>query len=175
MKKIIPFLMLAFVSIFTVSCDNDDDIVQVPVVDYDTYSTAYDIAPNFARVNSSLYEYVDEFTKPLVESDVVLVYMQTGSTNNGSPVWKLLPYTFFTNNINNDEVDYGFDFSKFDFSITVNSTLNLDSNSTYYTNKRFRVVIVPAKTGKNGAVDYNDYSSVIKFYNIDESKIKVKN
>lgn len=174
MKKIIPFLMLAFVSIFTVSCDNDDDVVQVPV-DYDTYSTAYDIAPNFARVNSSLYKYVDEFTKPLVESDVVLVYMQTDTTNNGSPVWKLLPYTFFTNNVNNDEVDYGFDFSKFDFSITVNSTLNLDSNSSYYTNKRFRVVIVPAKSGKNGGVDYNDYNSVIKFYNIDESKIKVKN
>ena len=175
MKKIIPFLMLAFVSVFTVSCDNDDDVVQVPIVDYDTYSVAYDVVPNFARVNSSLYEYVDEFTKPLVESDVVLVYMQTGTTTNGSPIWKLLPYTFFTNNINNDEVDYGFDFSKFDFSITVNSTLNLDSNSTYYTNKRFRVVIVPAKTGKNGGVDYNDYNSVIKFYNIDESKIKVKN
>ncbi|AZB30921.1 hypothetical protein [Chryseobacterium balustinum] len=174
MKKIIPFLMLAFVSIFTVSCDNDDDIVEVPV-DYDTYSTAYDIAPNFTRVNSSLYEYVDEFTKPLVESDVVLVYMQTDTTNNGSPIWKLLPYTFFTNNANNDEVDYGFDFSKFDFSITVNSTLNLDTNSSYYTNKKFRVVTVPAKSGKNGGVDYNDYNSVIKFYNIDESKIKFKN
>ena len=39
---ITAFLMLAFVSVFTVSCDNDDDVVQAPI-DYDTYSTAYDI------------------------------------------------------------------------------------------------------------------------------------
>lgn len=175
MKKFFPILMLAFVSLFIYSCDNRDDVVQVE--DNDTYGTAYDINnASFTKINSNLYEYTNQFISPLVESDVVLIYMQTGTTNN-SPIWKLLPYKFYVNNANNDEVDYAFDFSKFDIAITVNATLNLDANPTYYTGKRFRVVVVPAKTGPSSksAINYSDYKAVVKFYGIDESKIKVKN
>lgn len=169
MKKFLPFLFLAFVSLFIFSCDdNDDDVV---LDDHDTYSVAYDITPTFSKVNVNFYEYGDEFNTPLIESDVVLIYMQTG-VSNGSPVWRLLPYTEYPNAT--DAVDYAFDFSKYDITISVKSSLNLDTNSTYYTNKRFRVVVVPASTGKNANVDYNDYNSVVKYYNIDESKIKVK-
>lgn len=177
MRKIFPILTLAFASFFIYSCDNNDDEV-VQIEDNDTYGTAYDLNATFTRTNSNLYQYTNQFNSPLIESDVVLIYMQTGTTNN-SPIWKLLPYTFYVNNANNDEVNYTFDFSKFDIAIYVNSTstLNLDSNSTYYSGKRFRVVVVPAKTGKNASavVDHNDYNAVIKFYGIDESKIKVKN
>lgn len=165
--------MLAFAGLFILSCDDNDDVVQVE--DNDTYATAYDISPTFTRSSSILYQFSDEFNDPLVESDVVLIYMQTDTTNN-SPVWKLLPYTFYVNNLNNDEVEYTFDFSKFDIQINVNSTptLNLDANPTYYAGKRFRVVVVPAKTGKS-SLDHNDYNAVIKYYGIDESKIKLKN
>ncbi|MDH6252117.1 hypothetical protein M2347_001844 [Chryseobacterium sp. H1D6B] len=174
MKKFLPLLLLAFVSLFIFSCDKNDDN---NFVDHDTYSVAYDITPTFSKVNSNLYEYNAAFNTQLGTSDVLLVYMQTGLTNNNAQIWKLLPYTFFVNNANNDQVDYSFDFSKFDFAINVNSTstLNLDTNSTYYANKRFRVVIVPASTGKNAGVDFSDYNSVAKYYNIDESKIKTKN
>lgn len=178
MRKFLPILTLAFASFFIYSCDNnDDDIVQVE--DNDTYGTAYDINnANFARVNSNLYEYTNTFNDPLIESDVVLIYMQTGTTNN-SPVWKLMPYTFYVNNANNDEVEYTFDFSKFDIAININSTasLNLDTNPSYFTGKRFRVVVVPAATGPSskGTVDYSNYNEVVKLYGIDESKIKVKN
>lgn len=178
MRKILPILTLAFASFFIYSCDNNDDEV-VQIEDQDTYGIAYDINnANFTRINSTLYQYTNEFVDPLVESDVVLIYTQTGTSNN-SPVWKLMPYTFYVNNANDDNIEYTFDFSKFDIAINVNSTptLNLDSNPTYYSGKRFRVVVVPAKTGKNAsaAVDHNDYNAVIKFYGIDESKIKVKN
>lgn len=174
MKKYLPLLLLAFISLFIYSCDNNDDVV---FDDHDTYSVAYDISPIFSKVNSNFYEFGDEFTKPLVESDVVLVYLQTGVTTAGpntpsAPIWKLLPYSEYPNAT--DIVDYAFDFSKYDITISVKSSLNLDTNSTYYTNKRFRVVIVPASTGKNANIDYNDYNSVIKYYNIDESKIKLK-
>ncbi|WP_261510987.1 hypothetical protein [Chryseobacterium paludis] len=180
MKKFLPILLLAFVSLFIFSCDKDDDNNNFE--DHDTVGTAFDITPTFTRTNDNLYQYSDAFTNPLVQSDVVLIYLQTGLTNNNSPIWRLLPYTFFTNN--NVAVDYSFDFSKFDIGINVNSTLNLSAsgNSTYYTNKRFRVVILPANTGSaktsskaSAPVDYNDYYSVIKYYNIDESKIKTKN
>jgi len=176
MRKFLPLLMLAFVSLFIFSCDNNDN--EDVVVTEDTYATAYDIAPTFSRSTSNLYQFSDEFNSPLVESDVVLIYMQTGVAN-GSPIWRLLPYTFFVDNATNDEVDYSFDFSKFDIQINVNSTptLNLDSNSTYYAGKRFRVVVVPAKTGKSSVnnVDHNDYNAVVKYYGIDEAKIKLKN
>ncbi|MBW8524608.1 hypothetical protein K0U91_04170 [Chryseobacterium chendengshani] len=171
MKKFLSILMLAFAGLFILSCDDNDEVVQVE--DNDTYATAYDISPTFIRSSSNLYQFSDEFNDPLVESDVVLIYMQTGTANN-SPVWRLLPYTVFVGSI--DEVDYNFDFSKFDIQINVNSTptLNLDANSTYYAGKRFRVVVVPAKTGKN-SIDHKDYNAVIKYYGIDESKIKLKN
>ncbi|KQS93750.1 hypothetical protein [Chryseobacterium sp. Leaf394] len=172
MKKLFPIFIFALLSFFVVSCDNNDDVVVQP--SEDTYAVAFDLSPTFTRVNSNLYEFNRAFDGPLVESDVVLIYMQTGLTNNGSPIWKLLPYTFYTNNANNDVVDYGFDFSKFDISITVSGTLNLDSNASFYAGTKYRVVLVPAKTGKGTNVDYNDYNSVIKFYNIDESKISLK-
>lgn len=176
MKKFLPILLLAFVSLFIFSCDNSDD--NNNSVDNDTVGTAFDIKPTFTRTDDNLYQYSNAFTTPLVQSDVVLIYLQTGLTNNNAPIWRLLPYTFFTNN--NVAVDYSFDFSKFDIGINVNSTLNLSTNPTYYTNKIFRVVILPANTGKNAKsaktpVDYNDYSSVIKYYKIDESKIKTRN
>ncbi|MBK1894218.1 hypothetical protein [Chryseobacterium paridis] len=183
MKKFLPILLLAFVSLFIFSCDNSDDNNNNNPVDNDTVGTAFDITPTFTRSSDNLYQYSDAFNSPLVQSDVVLIYLQTGLTNNNSPIWRLLPYTFFTTN--NVAVDYSFDFSKFDIGINVNSTLNLSTNPTYYTNKRFRVVILPANTGKNAKnanaknvaapVDYNDYYSVIKYYNIDESKIKTRN
>ncbi len=178
MKKIIPILLLAFVSLFAFSCDNNDDNNTAPYEDNDTIAVAYDINnASFTRINSGLYRYTNVFNTPLVQSDVVLIYMQTDTGTGGTPVWRLLPYTYFVGNAANDAVDYGFDFSKNDIAIYVSSSLNLDSsgNATYYTNKRFRVVIVPANTGKNSGVDYNDYNSVIKFYNINESKITVKN
>jgi len=177
MKKILLFLFLGAVGFTAYSCDNDDDVVTQNPVDYDTYSTAYDISPSFTKVNDNLYRFSDDFNSPLVESDVVLIYMQNG-TDGGAPVWKLLPYTYYVGNLANDAVDYLFDFSKFGITININSTtaFSLTANPSYYQNKNFRVVVVPAKTGKSAkaAVNYEDYNSVIKYYNIDESKIQTK-
>lgn len=180
MKKILLFLFLGAVGFTAYSCDNSDDVV-VQGQDNDTYSTAYDIIPKFNKQDSYTYHFDDAFKNPLLESDVVLIYLQTGLTNNNSPIWKLLTYTEYPNN-GADKVEYSYDFSKFDIGIDVRSTtgVNLDNNPVYYTNKKFRVVIVPAKTGTSNksaaapTVDYSDYNSVIKYYNIDESKIKTK-
>ncbi|ASW74871.1 hypothetical protein IQ37_18650 [Chryseobacterium piperi] len=180
MKKFLPILLLAFASLFIYSCDNRDN--NNNFVDNDTVGTAFDITATLGRVDDNLYQYTDTFTTPLVRADVVLIYLQTDVTNNGSPVWNLLPYTFYTDN--NVAVGYSFNFSRFDIRISLDSTLNLTPNTNFYTNKRFRVVILPANLGNaagKGAkaatppVDYNDYNSVIKYYNIDESKIKTKN
>lgn len=181
MKKILLFLFLGAVSFTAYSCDNDDDVVVQNPVDYDTYSEAFDISPNFSMVTNNLYRFKDDFKKPLVESDVVLIYMQIG-TDGGAPLWKLLPYTSYVPlSPNNEAVDYIYDFSKFGVTININSsaTFSLTANPGYYQGKTFRVVIVPAKTGVSKSavapVDYSDYNSVIKYYNIDESRIQLKN
>lgn len=179
MKKLIPILLIAFVSLLIYSCNSNRD--NSNFVDNDTVGTAFDITPNFTRTDDNLYQYVDSFSPPLVRADIVLVYLQTGLTNNNSPIWRLLPYTFYDQN--NNAVDYSFDFSRFDIGINVNSgDINLTANPEYYTNRRFRVVILPADPGRSARsssaaapVDYNDYNSVIKYYNIDESKIRTRN
>lgn len=182
MKKILLFLFLGAVGFTAYSCDNSDDTV-VQGTDYDTISQSFDISPTFTKVSDNLYRWSDSFKSPLVQSDMVLVYMQV-DTSGGSPVWRLLPFTYYVGNANNDAVDYINDFSKTGVTININSTstFSLTANPSYYQNKNFRVLILPANsTGTGGAkmakgapVDYNDYKSVIKYYNIDESKIKAK-
>lgn len=182
MKKILLFLFLGAVGFTAYSCDNSDDVV-VQGTDYDTINQSFDISPNFTKITDNLYRWSDDFNKPLVQSDMVLIYMQIG-TDGDSPVWKLLPYTSYVGNVNNDAVDYIFDFSKYAVTININSTttFSLTANPSYYQNKNFRVLVLPAngtgtggaKMAKGTAVDYTDYKSVIKYYNIDESKIKAK-
>ncbi|MDC8101889.1 hypothetical protein [Chryseobacterium rhizosphaerae] len=181
MKKILPFILLAGVGFLSFSCDNKDDVVVTK--DYDTISQSFDINPNFTKVSDNLYRWSDAFINPLVQSDMVLIYMQVG-TDGDSPIWKLLPYTYYVGNPNNDAVDYIYEFSKYGATININSTstFNLTANPSYYQGKRFRVLILPAnatgtggaKMANNNVVDYKDYNSVIKYYNIDESKIKTK-
>lgn len=179
MKKILPFILLAGIGFLSYSCDNKDDVI-VQGQDSDTISQAFDVIPNFSKINNNLFQFTGALKSTLQQSDVVLVYLQVDSTtNDNSPIWRLLPYTFYTLNTNT-AVDYTFDFSKYDVRFNVNSTLDLSTsaNSIFYTNKKFRVVIVPANTSgaaagnKSIKVDYSDYNSVIKYYNIDESKIK---
>lgn len=179
MRKILPLILLAGVGFLTYSCDNsnDDPVVVNPGQDNDTVGIAFDAYPVFKKVNNNLYQSQQTFQKQLVSADMVLIYLQIDGTND-TPVWRLLPYTRYTDS--GIPVDYSYDFSKVDVLFSVNSTMDLSlaANSGYYTNKRFRVVIIPAdmasKNAKsaNPTVDYNDYNSVIKHYKIDESKIK---
>ncbi|UKB84515.1 hypothetical protein LF887_02365 [Chryseobacterium sp. MEBOG06] len=179
MKKILLFLFLGAVGFTAYSCDKDDDVVVQQ--GQDTINQAFDISPTFTKVSDNLYRWKDNFNSPLVQSDMVLIYMQIG-TEGGAPIWKLLPYTYYVGNVNNDAVDYIYEFTKNSATININSTntFSLTANPSYYQNQNFRVLILPAngtgtgKSAKGNAVDYNDYKSVIKYYNIDESKIKTK-
>ncbi|SDJ86740.1 hypothetical protein [Chryseobacterium jejuense] len=178
MRKILPLILLAGVGFLTYSCDNsnNDPVVVNPGQDNDTVGVAFDAYPLFKKVKNNLYQSQQTFQKQLVSADMVLIYIQVDGTND-TPVWRLLPYTRYADD--GSPVDYSYDFSKVDVLFSVNSTLDLSlpANSGFYTNKRFRVVIIPAdmaKSAKSAAptVDYSDYNSVIKQYKIDESKIK---
>jgi len=171
MKRIIPLLVTVF-AVFSYSCNSDDDYVQpIDNVDYDTYPVVYDLR----NVN---FDYVDgvfminrTFNNPMYDSDVLLVYMQNGSTNDGSPIWQPIPITFYLSG--GDEVDYNFDFSAYDVAIYASGNFELNGTS-YVNNKTFRLVFVPASFDKttDNQVDYNDYESVIRHFNIDDTHVE---
>ncbi|MBB4808291.1 hypothetical protein HNP38_003633 [Chryseobacterium defluvii] len=168
MKKFLPFLLLTFVSLFIFSCDdNNDDVVYE---DSDTISQMRDITGTFTSNNGyTLTQGIN-----ILNTDVVLVYRNINSNTNSSPVWQLLPKTYYLSN--GRELDYNFLFNSQSVEIYTEAnfdqaTMTNSEASEYLTNQNFRIVLVPADANKNANLDYNDYNSVIKYYNIDESKI----
>ncbi len=164
MKKFLPILMIAFVGLFVMSCGNRDEVINNP--DSDTYSVVIDIKNQNFELKNNQYVISKKFLNTLYDSDVVLIYRQAG-TDAGAPVWQLIPRTLY---LTQGELDYDFDFTKYDVKIYANGTYNLATTPQYINNQTFRVVIVPASF-KNANINYEDYDSVIKHFNIDDSKV----
>ncbi len=167
MKKYFTILLLAFFAVAVISCNDRDDNY---VGDGDTYPVALDIINENFTIQNGSYRITKEFTSPLVASDVVLIYRKAGESN-GNPVWQAIPRTIYLSE--GREFDYDFDFTRNDIAIYADGNYDIATTPEYLNGQTFRVILVPASTGgKNSAVNYDDYESVIKFYNIDESKIK---
>lgn len=169
MKRIITLFLVTFV---VFSCKSDDDVIYVetPHSDYDTYPVVYDLVNvNFDFVNGS-YTIHRTFNTPMYESDVLLVYIQNGSTTNGAPIWQQIPVTYYLPD--GHEVDYNFDFSMYDVAIYAGGTFNL-GGTQYVNNRTFRLVFVPGSFGKEvgNQVDYSDYESVIEYFDIDDTNV----
>lgn len=175
MKKFFPFLLIAFVSLFIFSCDNNDDVVQTPVnyTDYDTYSQSKDATGTF----TSGENFTLSMDISIENTDVVLVYRKAGT------YWQSVPKTYYLDNLagypTGRRLEYTFDFNTQEVNIMATANFNRVTEMSpteaaqYLANQTFRVVLVPASAGKNAnAVDLTDYNAVIKYYNIDESKIK---
>lgn len=166
MKRIISMFLLAIFAVTSFSCKSDDDVY----VDYDTYPVVYDLRNVNFELIDGVYTISRTLNNALYETDMILIYMQNGATNNGSPIWQPLPINFYLSDGN--EVDYSYDFSRYDFQIYAGGTFNLGGTS-YVNNQTFRIVFVPASYGRNNdnQVDYNDYESVIRYFNIDDTNV----
>lgn len=170
MKKYFTLMLMAIFSVAAVSCtDRNDDVI---AQDNDTYSVVLDINNvSFANTGDG-YNIKRSFTKPLVSSDVVLIYRRANpNANTNDPiVWQSIPRTLY---LTNGELDYDFDFTVNDIMIYANGNYDISTTPAYLTNQTFRVVLVPASVGgKNANVDYSDYNSVIKYFKIDDSQVK---
>lgn len=168
MKKIFSLVLIAMLAVTVVSCDNNDDVQ----VDNDTFSTAYDLNNvSFAKDATGTYVISRNFNNALVQSDVILVYRKSGTTNSGDAVWQSIPRTLF---LTQGELDYDFDFSRTDVLLKAGGDYDISTTPQFLNSQTFRIVVVPANTGKNANnnVDLTDYDSVIKYYNINESNIK---
>ena len=78
------------------------------------------------------------------------------------------------------ELDYDFDFTKFDFSIYAGGTYDLALTPTFINNETFRIVIIPTVFANKvaagaKAVDYSNYDEVVKALKIDANAVQVLN
>lgn len=162
-------MLLAIFGFIAVSCNNRDDD---PVVqDNDTYSVMTDLKGSLNAGNSyALNQGIN-----INSTDVVLVYRKV------SNVWQQIPKTLYLPNAaglpTGREFDYNFVFDSQTVQVRIDdANFNLSTEisssevSGYLANQTFRIVLVPASQGKNSNVDYSDYNSVIKFYNIPDRK-----
>lgn len=164
MKKLLTLLMMAAFSFMIISCDTTRD----DRIDQDTYSVVYDLA-NVDFIYSAADGYTISRTMNIYNSDVLLIYRKTGTTSTGEAVWQQIPKTIYL--AGGNELDYDFDFSSKDFVIYANGNYDISTTPQYINGQTFRIVIVPASFGtQKSQVDHSDYNSVIKYYNIDDSK-----
>lgn len=164
MKKLLSIFLIAILGIFVVSCTSDDN---GNFVDNDTLAEVYDLKNINFDLDGNQYYVKRNFTQPLFDSDVVLVYKQS-TTVNGNPVWELLPRTYY---VNEGELDYTFDFTKNDIQIYAQATFQL-GNTNYIRNQTFRVVVIPANFGKSANyVNFENYNDVIAHYKINDNNV----
>lgn len=167
MKKYLLLLIAGVFSLLMFSCSDDRDGY---VENTDTYPVVLDINnANFSYNETMGYNITREFNSPLVQTDVVLIYRKAGTTNDGSTVWQQIPRTLYLDN--GRELDYDFDFSRHDVAIYASGNYNVEETPAFLQNQTFRVVLVPASQGGKSNVDTSSYESVIKHYNIDDSKV----
>ncbi|WP_432671294.1 hypothetical protein [Flavobacterium sp. SM2513] len=176
MKRIILFF--AVIGLTTLSSCDGDTGPRGPqglpgVGDGDTISEVFELQNvNFQLNQNNEYTIFQELNPVIFDSDVILIYRMSGTINAQTPIWQLIPRTLF---LNEGELDYDFDFSAVDFTIYAGGTYNLASTPQFIQNQTFRIVIVPGYFSKGNNLDFNDYSAVVKAFNIDETNITVLN
>lgn len=164
-------LILAFIGMITLeSCTVNDD--NTDGIDNDTISEVFE----YSNVNflPNSYSVILTYPHSIFNSDMVLVYRLSGSFQ-GEYVWKSLPETYY---FNDGTLDYRYDynFTRFDAEVYMEGYDLAGLSSQDRLNQVFRVVVLPAYFGnKTAEVNLKDYKTVVKAFNIDESKIiKVK-
>lgn len=167
MKKSFYYLLLLPLFLFTfVSCvDRDDNAYQ----NTDTIGVVYELqSVSFQLNNSNEYVISREFQNPIYNGDVILIYRKSGTTSNGSPVWQQIPRTLY---VPQGELDYDFDFSRYDILITAGGNYDIATTPEFLTGQTFRVVVVPASATGSTKMDYSNYENVINQFNLKNAKV----
>jgi hypothetical protein len=166
-------LLFAFIGMIFVQSCTVNEVKPDPVVDKDTISEVIELTTSFNSGND--YSKLINLNPAIYPSDMVLVY-HLYDVVDGADVWRQMPQTYYLSG--GDELDFNFDFTKFDVKIFLDANFNLNTLSNTWTqNQTFRIVIVPGYFSNKIAipVDFKDYKAVINAYHIDESKImKIK-
>ena len=168
MKRIVLFLAVIGLSSLT-SCTGD----QGPQGPAGPRSEVFELQNiNFQLNQNNEYTIFQNLNPVILDSDNILVYRMSGTINAQTPIWQLIPRTLF---LDEGELDYDFDFSRVDFTIYAGGTYDLALTPQFIQNQTFRLVIIPGYFSKNATLDYNDYNSVIKAFNINDSNVTILN
>lgn len=163
-------MLLALLGLVVFSCTTDRNDTQ-QTTDYDTYPKMRDIRGTFNAAN----QYTIDQDLTIASTDVVLVYRNYNSSTGGSAVWQLLPDTVYLDATRQIKYSFLFDTTAVEIYADANvdpSTLSSAEQISYLNNQQFRIVLIPASQGKGTKVDYSDYNSVIRYYNLDDSNVK---
>lgn len=175
MKKIFGFLTLCII-LFT-SCSTEGERgpegPQGPPGKDGLIGTIFDVEGDFTEENEygMLVEFADHTDEEVFESDVVLVYLQTGQDGEagGEPVyvWRLLPQTYY---VDGGTMQYNYDYTFFSTFIFLDGDVELSSLGSAFTeNQVFRIAIVPASFAAN--YDVNNYHEVMTALKIENRDI----
>jgi len=163
MKRIFLFLAVVASGVIFQSCDGDDG-APGPATE------VFEVTTSFTANNNYLQTF--ELTPVIPQSDNILVY-ELANTNDNIDTWALLPQIYY---FDQGQAQYNYTFSYDQFTVLIDGDFNLNLLPASFTsNKTFRIVIVPGNFSKSATtpVDLKDYNAVIKYYNIDDSKVKV--
>jgi hypothetical protein len=162
MKKIITFLAIA--GLFSLqSCTVTDN---GPVVD-NTISQVFEVNTSFTSSNN--YSKLITFNYPIYSSDVVLVYRLSGTTPQGSDVWKLLPETHY---FSDGTLDFGYDqdYTTRDVNVFMIGNDLQTVSTDFRLNQVLRVVIVPG--GYATSINKNSFEAVMSTLKLNETQIQ---
>lgn len=124
---------------------------------------AFEVEVDFTESNA--YRELIEFDPPILESDVVLIYI-LWETDNGTSIWRPLPQTVFFPE--GGVLIYNYDFSQFDFSVFLDGPIDYSLLADDWTqNQVYRIIIVPADFA-NSRIDFTNYEAVTKMLKIKE-------
>lgn len=133
----------------------------------------FDVEGDFTEENEYglLVEYEDFTEEEIFESDVVLVYLQTGEDGEagGEPVyvWRLLPQTYY---VDGGSMQYNYDYTFFSTFIFLDADVELSTLDPAFTDDQvFRVAIVPASFATN--YDISNYGEVMTALQADRREI----
>jgi hypothetical protein len=168
MKKIT--LVLAFIGTTMLNSCTTENIIAEDIQDNDTVAEVFELRNvNFVSVGGGVYEIFRQLNPNILSSDQILIYRMSATVNSTTPIWQMIPRTIYFSN--GDELDYDFDFSRVDFSITASGTYDLSTRPIYLNNQTFRIVIVPGYF--SGRYDASNIYTVMNLIGKTEADVKV--
>lgn len=109
-----------------------------------------------------------EYGFEILPSDKVLIYRLDFVDDDGFDVWRALPQTVY---LKEGIFTYAFNFTTIDYSIFLESNLNLNNLDTFWKeNQVFRVLILPANFSE-ARIDYTNHDALIEYLDINTDDI----
>ncbi len=125
-------------------------------------SEVFEVSADFTAADD--YEVIFDFDPAIIESDVVLAFMEWEKSGESS-VWRALPQTVF---FEQGALIYNHDFTSTDFRLFLDGPLNYSQLSADWTqDQTFRIVIVPGDF-VGARIDFTNYEAVTEMLGIEE-------